>query len=227
MWWTEQREASKKDEQDFLAEEALKHESEDDFVTALESQGKMQYHGSPNQFDQFSYDYLGTQGTGEGKGFYFTNKKEIAQGYMGQEGNGKLFEAYINVKKPLSLTTRTISIKDLAKFIKRLDPDGTDFLSNYGDVTWDGYNKVLNEAVRMVYSTSDNDVDIVCDIANSLGGNPEQIYPILEETLGYDGIIVPNSAWGDGQTITVAFNNDQILTREKLAEYYRSLRQQK
>ena len=219
MWWTF---ATKKN--DPLAQEVDKYENAEDFVQALESQGKVQYHGSPNDFEKFSYEYLGTQGTGEGKGFYFTNNRNVAEGYRQGEG-GKLFEAYIDVRKPLSSTKKTITASQLARFIRVLDPDGSEYLSNIGDVSWQGYESVLREAVQMLIQNNDNDVDIICDITNALGGNPEGIYPILKATLGYDGIIVPGT-WGD-QTITVAFSNDQIITREQLIEYYNKLRQQR
>ena len=44
---------------------------------------KMAYHGSPNNFEKFSLDHIGT-GEGAqayGYGLYFTDKREIAEGY--------------------------------------------------------------------------------------------------------------------------------------------------
>jgi hypothetical protein len=220
MWW---KSANKSNDTNDLAKEATKYNNVEDFIKALESQGKIQYHGSPNKFDEFSYDFLGTQGTSEGKGFYFTNKKDIAKGY--QKDNGNLFEAYIDIKKPLSMETITMTRGGLAKFLKSLDPNGEGYLSNFGDATTEGYNRILNEAINSLLSYNENDVDLICDIVNGgAGGNPENIYPILKTTLGYDGIIAQYPNWGKGQTVSVAFNNDQIITKDKLIDYYNKIR---
>jgi len=209
-----------------LEEEAQKYDNVRDFIRGLEAEGKMQYHGSSNDFEEFSYDYLGANGTNEGKGFYFTNKRDIAKGYkLGPYG--KLFEAYVDVRKPLSPDRLTISRRDLIKFLKALDPDGSGYLSNYGDVSYEGYDTILNEAVNNLLQYDDNDVDLISGIVNGLGGNPERIYPILKETLGYDGIIIHKPNWGEDQIITVAFSNDQIYTRYKLAKYWEKLRESK
>jgi len=54
------------------------------------------YHGSPHSFDQFDLDHIGT-GEGAqayGHGLYFTDKKEIAENYAKNLGNGKLKQQY-------------------------------------------------------------------------------------------------------------------------------------
>ena len=53
------------------------------------------YHGSPNVFNEFSYKFIRQNGTSEGIGHYFTTNKEIADGYG---SNGKVYEAYIDIK---------------------------------------------------------------------------------------------------------------------------------
>jgi len=165
------------------------------------------FHGSPAMFEQFDYKKIGTQGTAEGKGFYFTDKKSVAQGYAQDTEN--LYEVYLNITKPLSFERKTISKTNLKKFIKALDPDGTDYLLNWGDVEYEGYNNVLNTAVDGEYSPSDNDVDLVSSII-AAAGNIENVYRVLTETLGYDGIVVRNPSWGEGQTVYVAFYPEQI-----------------
>ena len=117
---------------------------------------KVVYHGSPSDFNTFSLEYLGTNGTAEGYGFYFTDKKSIAENYSrGHEGqqsgeSGKLFECYLDIKKPLSDTEVTMTRAQFKKFLttlnKQVDADGEplDMLSNYGDVEWEGLNKVIN-----------------------------------------------------------------------------------
>jgi len=169
------------------------------------------YHGSPKEFQEFSYEFLGTNGTAEGFGFYFTSDKSIAEGYA--EG-GILKKVYLDINKPLSFNSLTISPEDLAKFLKVLDPDGQGYLSNWGESDYEGYENVVNTAVEGEFSGSDNDVDLISGIINGWGGAPESIYPILKQVLGYDGIIVDKPSWGGNQTIYIAFDNSQIRNLE-------------
>ena len=189
---------------------------------------KVVYHGSPAEFNEFSLAYLGTNGTAEGYGFYFTDKKSIAEGYSkGHEGqrdeghNGKLFEVYLDIKKPLSDTEVTMSRAQFKKFLtelnKQTDEDGypLDVLSNYGDVEWEGLNSVINTAMEIEYDGSDSDVNMVHSIINGVG-NLETVLKVLRKTTGYDGIIVENATWGGDQTIYVAFHPEQIKNVDNL-----------
>jgi hypothetical protein len=165
------------------------------------------YHGSPKEFQDFSYEYLGTNGTAEGFGFYFTSDKSIAEGYA---DGGMLRKAVLDIKKPLSSTRFTISKPEFAKFLKELDSTGEGYLSNWGETNFEGYDKVLNTAVEGEFSGSDNDVDLISGVIQGSGLNPEPIYQVLKKTLGYDGIIVDRASWGYDQTIYIVFNNNQI-----------------
>jgi hypothetical protein len=188
---------------------------------------KVVYHGSPADFNTFSLEYLGTNGTAEGYGFYFTDKKSIAEGYSkGREGQqngapGKLFEVYLDIKKPLSDTEVTMSRAQFKKFLttlnKQVDADGEplDILSNYGDVAWEGLNNVLNYAMEIEYDGSDSDVNLVHSIINGCG-NMETVLDVLRKTTGYDGIIVENATWGDDQKIYLAFHPEQIKNVDNL-----------
>ena len=114
-----------------------------------------------------------------------------------------------HIKKPLNVDKITISKKQLAKFIKTLDPKGDGYLSNWGDVEYEGYNNVLMTAIENEFDTSDNDVELISGIINSTGTSPDKIYPILTKTLGYDGIIA-NPEWTEGHKIVIPFTNEQI-----------------
>ncbi len=182
---------------------------------------KVVYHGSPSDFNTFSLKYLGTNGTAEGYGFYFTDSKRIAEGYSkGREGQqngdvGKLFEVYLDIKKPLSDTDVTIPRAQFRKFLielnKQVDADGEplDILSNYGDVSWEGLNSVLNTALETEYNFSSNDVDMICSVIN-MCGDKETVFNVLRKVTGHDGIIVKEASWGGDQTIYIAFHPEQI-----------------
>jgi hypothetical protein len=165
------------------------------------------YHGSPQDFQNFSYEFLGTNGTAEGFGFYFTSDKSIAEGYS---NGGVVKKVFLDIKKPLNFNGLTISKQNLATFLKALDPTGDNYLSNWGETDYQGYDNVLRIAVEGEMSGTTNDVDLISGIINASGRNAEFINRILRKTLGYDGIIVEQPSWGKNQTIYIVFDNDQI-----------------
>ena len=165
------------------------------------------YHGSPNKFEKFSYDYMGKIGTSAGYGFYFTTDKSIAEKYA--EGTGNLYTAYLDINKPLNPTKITIAKAQLAKFLKALDPDAQMYLSNWGDIQSESYNNILRTAIENEYDGSDNDVDLISGIINADGRGAEEIYRILTKTLGYDGIIAQPD-WVGEHKIVIPFFPEQI-----------------
>lgn len=116
----------------------------------------------------------------------------------------------LNINKPLNFEGRTISENELAQFIRALDPTGEGYLSNWGEVGYEGYENVLKTAVEGEMSGSGGDVDLICGIIQAEGRNAEFVYKILKQTLGYDGIVVNKPNWGGNQVVYVVFNNDQI-----------------
>lgn len=170
---------------------------------------KICLHGSPNSFREFSYEFLGTSGTSAGYGFYFTDAEDLASAFSNE--GGQLYRVYLRIEKPLNPTKKTITKASLAKFFKLLDPTGDDALSNYGDVYSDGYAKVLNSAVELEYSGVTNDVDLVSSIINASGMPYLEVYSILKQSIGYDGIITTSStASGTTNNIYIVFSPNQI-----------------
>jgi hypothetical protein len=162
------------------------------------------FHGSQQLFDTFDYSKIGLNGTSEGKGFYFTDSINIANGY-GE--NGYLYAVEFNGKKSLSSDKKTITRQQLKKYLLALD-EKTEYLSNWGDKDYEGLEKVLNEAVRGEYEQSDNDVDIISGISNACG-DMETSLSLVYELLGYDSIML-DAEWGNGQRIYIALTNDII-----------------
>lgn len=148
------------------------------------------YHGSKEKFDSFNYDKMGLNGTAEGFGFYFTDSKTIASGYA---QDGYLYTVEFMGQKPLSFNSITITRAQLRRYLKRLDETGQ-FLANYGETAYEGFDKVMREAINSIYDFSDNDVDIIGGICTAYG-NREEPLKELYKLLGYDSITV-QAEWG-------------------------------
>ncbi|MCP5244887.1 MAG: hypothetical protein H6937_02505 [Burkholderiales bacterium] len=157
----------------------------DSKVVDDEGRPRLVYHGSPNDFNVFSFDHMGSQGTTEGQGLYFTPDKQIATGYS--RGN-KLFEVYLKVTNPYSdkkLTVTKAQIKKTLQNLYNIDPDA---LSNYGDVEYEGFNSVLNEAVR-IESDVNSDADFVGSLINGGIAQLEDVFSAFTKATKKDGII--------------------------------------
>ncbi len=165
------------------------------------------YHGSPKEFQEFSYEFMGSTGTAEGFGFYFTSDKNVAE--MFADG-GALKKAMLNINNPLNFEGRTISKDEFAHFLRTLDPTGEDYLSNWGDVHYEGYEQIVRTATEGEMSGSNNDVDLISGVIQASGGDAGSVYKVLKQALGDDGIIVKSPDWGGDQVVYVVFNNNQI-----------------
>lgn len=168
---------------------------------------KVLYHGTPNSFTQFNYDFIGSNGTALGKGFYLTERKDVAEGYVGENGN--VMELYANITKPMSLNDMTISEEEYRKFVVAVDKatEGQ-YLTNFGEVEYEGYNTVLNRALED-YEYNDNDVDLIHSVFNAGGLSWEEGFRLLKDTLGYDGVVENNYA-GTGSSVFVPTLPEQI-----------------
>ena len=169
------------------------------------------YHGSSNKFNKFDYSKIRTNGTSEGLGFYFTDSKEIASQYG---DNGYLYTVKLNINKSLSDNNKTISKNVLRHYIIKLQ-NYTDYLSNFGDVNYEGYKNVLNMAVNDTYDFCDTDTEIMGSIYNSCGED-ENVITLFYTLLGYDYILsIPE--WGK-QKLYIVLTNDiiDIVKIEKL-----------
>lgn len=164
---------------------------------------KVVYHGTDADFTVFNYDYLGKNGTANGKGFYLADDINVAKSYS----NGKnLIEAYVDIQKPLSIGKTTMSENDYIKFVKAVNDktNGTLF-ADYGDgekLTKNSkeYNDVVNQ-FKEEYKYDGDDVDLVLSILNSANIKLEDGYRLLRNTIGYDGIIVPTNYKDNGKDI--------------------------
>ena len=88
------------------------------------------YHGSSAVFTSFDHRFAYRNGAAEGRGFYFTREKSKAEGYKTEDG--KLFEVYLRLQKPLDPDSLTITQAEVEKIIRAIDTDGT-YIADYAE----------------------------------------------------------------------------------------------
>lgn len=165
------------------------------------------YHGSPNYFNKFDYNRIGENGTSEGFGFYFTDKKHIAENYVGK---GYLYTVQLTGKE-LSGTKLTITEKQFKQLATRLN-DEEGYLSNFGEIEYEGFENVLQYAVDLEYDSSDNDAELIGGIINAYGSK-ENVLQAVYDMFGYGYVKDDNCNWGNSkgnQTVYVALVNEVI-----------------
>ncbi len=196
-----------------LEQEARKYKTAEEFVKNLEKQNKIFYHGTPYKFDKFDMKFVGQRGRHEGRGFYFTDNRNIAKelytSISGKEkipGQGTVIEAYLDIKKPMSFNQRKITDYQLKQIVKEAAKINDGLITSCGDNV-DDVVKLFRE-----YKT---DIDIISGLGN-VGTEPQKLNNIVTKITGYDGIIRKEK---DGKII-VAFNPDQIKTKSQLTDIW-------
>lgn len=174
-------------------------------------------HGSKAKFDRFDLAKIrSSHGTNEGVGIYFTTNKNIANGYAGSDGY--LYTVTLNGHKPLDPLHLTITRSALRKLITGIEKAGIPFLSNYGEVKYEGLKNVMNEALDSLLSNT-SDVDLISELFSSEGGN-KTILELVYHVLGYDYFTcIPDWA-SDEQRLYVALVPDilQIKSIESMTQ---------
>jgi len=167
------------------------------------------YHGTPTPtFEEFEIEAESNEGEGnwqQGPGFYFTDDSDNASNYaqMHQKKTGAVYPVYLKIEKPLPIdfergwrtgTDRDLTRSQVTKIIKMApdikDPDGP--LSNWGDVKYEGYNKVFQEAVD-AYSDQNSFMTLHNDFYD---GHTQEYLKAINKVLGYDGVVSKVKATG-------------------------------
>lgn len=162
---------------------------------------KTLYHGTSTDFNQFDPDKI--QQDNLGKGFYFTDNKDIADSYASRRtrergGDRKVVEAFLNVKKPFDLNyqPREVALDYLTHYFLSQGKTNEMALRNAEDL--------LNSSLASG-DIVDNNYDIVFDTSE-----PE--FQTWARNNGYDGLIVPgrDKASGASGDAVIAFKPEQI-----------------
>lgn len=166
------------------------------------------YHGSRNNFKEFDYSRIREHATSEGVGFYCTDKKNIAESYAGEDGYVMHFE--FKGKKPLSSKGITLSKDKITKLLTELNKTNQ-YLSNFGDIDYEGYSVVLDRAIKSLFEYCEDDIELLSDICNSCGDFKEPM-ELMFNMFGYDHCIVDiNGGCNDeNQTMYILLTNRAI-----------------
>ena len=168
------------------------------------------YHGSTAMFNEFRSKFIGhSTGTADGRGFYFTTDKSYAEGFKSKDG--RVIEAFLNIRDLLDYKKKTITKAALKKIIKEIDraefeADGEHyFISNFGNYYDEGIDKVIDEATESNYDFCDTDVEIFNVLITS-GADFDLTAKAIKNVTGKDGEIVPKD---NNTTHFIIFNSNQ------------------
>lgn len=165
------------------------------------------YHGSGSDIHSFSHDHIGKGTDALGSGFYFTSNPEHANHYANnKETGGAVYPVHLKIVKPIDKNSTKSLTHSQVKNLITSAPDHHEKLNNFGDVSHEGYHKVLKAA-------TDQYADIPVHRAflmlhNDFYGNHHSDYlKNFTKHTGHDGIIEKNP---DGHAVVVAFHPHQI-----------------
>lgn len=168
------------------------------------------YHGSTAMFNEFRSKFIGhSTGTADGRGFYFTTDKSYAEGFKSKDG--RVIEAFLNIRDLLDYKKKTITKAALKKIIKEIDraefeADGEHyFISNFGNYYDEGIDKVIDEATESNYDFCDTDVEIFNVLITS-GADFDLTAKAIKNVTGKEGEIVPKD---NNTTHFIIFNSNQ------------------
>ena len=134
---------------------------------------------------------------------YSENKAHIDKGY--------LYTVQPQLDRALSLEKRTVSEKELSEIVDYLETNSTDFLSNYGDVDYSGYEDVKAEAIELL-NDNENDIDLFNDLVNTSGDNTT-VVNAFDDVGNYTHAVAQNQTRLDDE-VYIVFDPNRINIEE-------------
>ena len=174
------------------------------------------YHGTDSEFNAFSKDFIGRNGSYEGYGFNFTPFISRAQSYNSKN----VIEAYLRVNNPMTTVSNKITLGLLKKVISYIDsgkPFSDTIVAAFENARynekWDVryYKRALPIAAKKIYDynieNEYGDAGIYADICLNGNGNVKKTIEAFEK-IGFDSAIFYDD---DGRINTVVvFEPNQI-----------------
>lgn len=175
------------------------------------------YHGTTANFNEFDTNKITK--TSEGVGFYFSENPDVASGY------GKVKSVFLSMNKPLAYDSKAFNKSTIMKIIKDMvkeeakvnQEDIADgFLSNYGDVRYEGFNRVLDNTSRLLAGEKFAN-DQVSGIYHS--GVPLPIVSSsFKKVTGYDGVVANGYSNVGTDKIYIAWSPNQIKSADPIVK---------
>lgn len=152
------------------------------------------FHGSLHKFDEFDYSKMGRNGAELGWGFYFADTEDAVSAYAAE---GYVYEVDFHPRNPMLLGEKRIPRKDIEEILLMAEDENGFLTDNWGDVEYEGREKVLKRAVA-AYDTGD-DINNITQLINDTEMGKE-IYTYLYEKYGIDSIESdPHRMWKTSQ----------------------------
>lgn len=153
------------------------------------------YHGTPIEFESFDPSFIGSGTDQLGSGFYFTDTFETARNYAmktGDEVEGRVvLVVELDIANPLPLQGG-FSLSQIEQ-IMRASPEFDDVLMNFGDVDFEGEEKVISFAVQTYKKSVDGDALTGLNALSNdfFRGHEADFLKAVNRVSGYDGVIRP------------------------------------
>lgn len=201
---------------------------------SVPAQTILAFHGSGTRIERFDYQFTDQGNDQLGSGFYFTTDRAEAEGYATATINGldklggddapTVHSVELRIKSPLPAEkTGALSARQVGVII-RAAPDLETALENWGDVDFEGRDKVLRQAIGAYTGIEAQIIKTLNHLAvDFYPGAVEAFNRAVTKTLGYDGVVVEF----ENKTHYVAWYPEQITLLEAIpyaAPQVRSIR---
>ena len=167
------------------------------------------YHGTNSDFHTYDYAHVGKGTDAYGSGFYFTNKPEIANMYstMNSTEGSNVHKVHLKVEKPIYPEDEKPFKRDHIQKLIMAAPNHEESLMNYGDVSYHGYRRVLNDATDTY--TDLGKMSALHALSNDFySGHEGTFLENLKKITKHDAVIVKNH--DTGHVIVNVFHPTQI-----------------
>ena len=174
---------------------------------AVDSQGRpvVVYHGSKSDISSVDTLKYGVGKDEYGSGFYTTTEKHTASGYAEGDGDGgNVIPLYVRILKPVNVN-KALTRLQIHKLIIS-SPDFNESIQNFGDVSFEGYVKVLDSAIDQ-YVDMEGLYCLNMIATDFWKGNEGKFLEAANKITKYDGVI---NKFENGETFYVSWLPNQI-----------------
>lgn len=166
------------------------------------------YHGTGADFAKFGYEFADKGVGAHGMGFYFTSAPSTASGYASGE-YPNVMPVYLNIKKPMPSNYKRLLNRAQLRRIITMSPGLDDALYNYGDVEYEGKERVLSGAIEAFVDSADTLLGQLNMIANDFfRGHNEAFLKAAIAVTGFDGV----KHGFDSEVFFIAWDHHQITS---------------